>query len=189
MLTTLYGEETWPDLWRGLYELNENDDPDILLVFAAIRLGDDLTAPNFTAHVDCLDGLVLYPERNRATRFEDLDLIDDAIAERLPLLDVIYPSSPSPCPFYDQFAPEPLDGPLDGGGVPILVVGNHADLATPFGETEELVTETLSNGYLLETSHASHVVYPNNDCVNNYVHKVLIEEEYPDKRVFCERED
>ena len=44
--------------------------------------------------------------------------------------------------------------------MPILVVGNHTDPTTSFGESEELVTETLSNGYLLETSHASHVVYP-----------------------------
>ena len=189
VLTPLYGEELWPALWKGLYELNENDDPGILLEFAAIQLGDDLTAPNFTAHVNCLDGLVLYPDIDRATRFEDSDLIDEAITERLPLIDAIYPSAPSACPFYDQFAPAPLNGPLDGSGVPILVVGNHTDPATPFGESEELVTETLSNGYLLETSHASHVVYPDNDCVNDHVHRALIEAVYPDARVFCERED
>ena len=189
VLTPLYGEELWPVLWKSLYELNENDDPAILLEFAAIQLGDDLTAPNFTAHVNCLDGLVLYPDIDRATRFEDSDLIGDAIAERLPLIDAIYPSAPSACSFYDQFAPAPLNGPLDGSGVPILVVGNHTDPTTSFGESEELVTDTLSNGYLLETSHASHVVYPDNDCVNDHVHRALIEAVYPDKRVFCERED
>ena len=189
VLTTLYGEELWLALWIGLYELDENDDPAILLEFAAIQLGDDLTAPNFTAHVNCLDGLALYPELDRATRFEDSELIDDAIAKRLPLVDAIYPSAPSACLFYDQFAPSPLDGPLDGGGVPILVVGNHTDPTTPFAEAEELVTETLSNGYLLETSHARHVVYPDNDCVNDHVHRALIEAVYPDRRVFCERED
>ena len=73
--------------------------------------------------------------------------------------------------------------------MPILVVGNHTDPATSFDESEELVTETLSNGYLLETSHASHVVYPDNDCVNEYVHRALIDAVYPDARVFCERED
>ena len=189
VLTPLYAEKLWPILWEGLFELNENDDPAILLEFAAIQLNDDLTAPNFTAHVNCLDGLVLYPDLDRATRFEDSDLIDDAIAERLPLIDAIYPSTPSACPFYDQYAPSSFDGPLDGGGVPILVVGNHTDPTTSFGESEELVTETLSNGHLLETSHASHVVYPNNDCVNEYVHSALIEVVYPDERVFCERED
>ncbi len=74
--------------------------------------------------------------------------------------------------------------------MPILVVGNHADPATPFGESEELATETLSNGYLVETSHASHVVYPNNACVNGHVHKALLDGVYPaERRVVCERED
>ena len=189
VLTSLYGEELWPALWKGLYELNENDDPGILLEFAAIQLGDDLTAPNFTAHVNCLDGLVLYPELDRATRLDDSVVFDAVAEQKFPLIEAADSDSPSACPFYDQFAPAPLDGPLDGSGVPILVVGNHTDPATPFGESEELVTETLSNGYLLETSHANHVVYPDNDCVNDHVHSALIEAVYPDARVFCERED
>ena len=189
VLTPLYGEELWPALWKGLYELNENDDPGILLEFAAIQLGDDLTAPNFTAHVNCLDGLVLYPELDRATRLDDSVVFDAVAEQKFPLIEAADSDSPSACPFYDQFAPAPLDGPLDGSGVPILVVGNHTDPATPFGESEELVTETLSNGYLLETSHANHVVYPDNDCVNDHVHSALIEAVYPDRRVFCERED
>ena len=189
VLTPLYGEELWPALWKGLYELNENDDPGILLEFAAIQLGDDLTAPNFTAHVNCLDGLVLYPELDRATRLDDSVVFDAVAEQKFPLIEAADSDSPSACPFYDQFAPAPLDGPLDGSGVPILVVGNHTDPATPFGESEELVTETLSNGYLLETSHANHVVYPDNDCVNDHVHSALIEAVYPDARVFCERED
>ena len=189
VLTPLYGEELWPALWKGLYELNENDDPGILLEFAAIQLGDDLTAPNFTAHVNCLDGLVLYPELDRATRLDDSVVFDAVAEQKFPLIEAADSDSPSACPFYDQFAPAPLDGPLDGSGVPILVVGNHTDPATPFGESEELVTETLSNGYLLETSHPNHVVYPDNDCVNDHVHSALIEAVYPDARVFCERED
>ena len=44
-----------------------------------------------------------------------------------PLLALLGRPLFSACPFYDQFAPEPLEGPLDGGGVPILVVGNHGD--------------------------------------------------------------
>ena len=30
VISTLYSEEKWPDLWQGLFELNENDDPSIL---------------------------------------------------------------------------------------------------------------------------------------------------------------
>ena len=126
---------------------------------------------------------------DRTTRLDDSVIIDATIEAMFPLLALMDPSFPSPCLFYDQFAPEPLEGPLDGGGVPILVVGNRSDPFTPFSESEELVTETLSNGYLLETSHFSHVVYPKNACVNGHVHRVLIDRVYPtERRLFCERE-
>ena len=71
VITTLYGEELWPALWEGLFELHEKDNPSIFLELAAIQLGDDLTAPSFAEHVNCLDGLVLNPDLDRATLAED----------------------------------------------------------------------------------------------------------------------
>ena len=178
MISTLYNEEKWPDLWQGLYELNENDDPSILLKSAEFQLlGADPTAARFPSHVNRLDGWSLHPELDRATRLDDAAKVAAAFAERLPLLAAVdsYSRLASPSPFYDQFAPEPLAGPLDGGGVPILVIGNRSDPATPFSESEEFATETLSNGYLVETSHFKHIVYPGNQCVNNHVHRALID--------------
>lgn len=190
VVTPLYYETEWPALWQALYELNEEDDPTILLEFVMWQLDDDPTATNFTSHVNCLDGFVLKPELDRVTRLDESVVINAVAKERFPLIEAADSDFPSACPFYDQFAPEPLDVPLDGGGVPILVIGNHDDPATSFGESEELVTEVLSNGYLLETSHARHVVYSDNECVNEHVHRALIDRVYPDeRRVFCERED
>ncbi len=189
VITALYSEEFWPYLWLGLYLLQEQDDPSLLLDLASIQLGEDPSVPRLTGHVNCLDGWVIYPELDRQTRLEDSEIIDAVIEERFPLLAVMDFSAPSACPFYDQFAPNPLDVALDGGDVPILVIGNHSDPATSFGESEELVTETLSNGYLVEVSHPTHTVYPNNACVNSHVHKALVDGEYPgERRVFCERE-
>ena len=189
VISTLYSEETWPDLWRGLSELNETDDPSTLLDFANIQFGPEPTAARITSHVNCLDGWVLYPELDRATRLDDSMVIDAVLDEKFPLLALIDPEFPSACPFYDQFAPDPLGEPLNGGGVPILVIGNHSDPFTPFSESEELVSDTLNNGYLLETSHSSHVVYPQNDCVNGHVHKVLFDGVYPtERRLFCEQQ-
>ena len=190
VVSTLYSETTWPDLWRGLFELNERDDPSILVEFAGIQFGPDPTAARFTTHVNSLDGWVLYPELDRATHLDDSVVIDTIFEEMFPLLELIDPSFPSACLFYDQFAPDPFYGPLDGGGVPILVIGNHADPFTSFSESEELVTEVLSNGYLLETSHFSHVVYPHNKCINDHIHSVLIDGAYPtERRSLCEREE
>jgi len=189
VIAPLYDEEDWPSLWQGLHDLYEYDDPAILLDFVMWLVDDDLTAANFTGHVNCLDSFVLKPHLDRATRLGDSTTFDDIFEEKVPLQEAADFDSPRACPFYDQFAPDPLDVPLDGGGVPILVIGNHSDPVTSFGESEELVNETLSNGFLLETSHSRHVVYPDNECVNEYVHNVLIYGEYPEKRVLCESED
>ena len=207
--TTLRNEESWPDLWQGLFELNENDDPSILVKHAMQRTSVKYLGANPPIHVDCLDRWVTDPEGQMARYTRRLDRANrnadrapqqdggDAgipaipanatLAEILELIDV---SIPDVCPFYHQFAPEPVEGPYDGGGLPILVVGNHNDTATPFSESEEIATEVLSNGYLVETSHYKHVVYPQNECVNNHIHQALIDRVSPsERRVFCERED
>ena len=193
VVSTLYSEKGWPDLWQGLFELNENDDPSILLKYAEKQFPDQgPTAARFSDHVNCLDNWSLHPELARSARLDDAAGVAAAFKERLPLLAVLrsYSWLVNACPFYDRFAPEPLEGPLNGGGVPILVIGNHSDPATPFNESEELVTDTLSDGYLVETSHRKHVVYPENQCVNDHIHRALIEGVYPSaRRVFCERED
>jgi len=187
VITTLYSRDYWPLLWQGLFDLHENDDPSILLELALLQLGDDPGAANFTEHVNCLDGLVIYPELDRETLLGDAAALEAVMEERFPLLDLIDPQTPSACLFYDQFAPEPFQGSLDGGNVPILVIGNHSDPATSFGESEELVTETLANGYLVETTHFAHVVYPRNTCVNDHIHRALIDKMYPnERRVVCE---
>lgn len=187
VISTLYSEDTWPALWQGLNELHEDDDPYILLEFASLQIGPEPGAASITAHVNCLDGWALHPQLDRATRLDDGAIAESAIKESFPLLAAVEAFEPEVCPFYDAFAPAPLEGPLDGGGVPILVIGNHGDPFTAFRESEELATETLANGYLVETDHPTHTVYPNNECVNGHVHSTLIEGVSPDeRRVLCE---
>ena len=123
-------------------------------VQVSVQLGGDPTVASFTEHVNCLDELVLNPEYDRATQLEDEALLNAAFtAERFPLLKAAVTPAHSACIFYDQFAPDPYTKPLNGGGAAILVIGNREDPATPFTESEELVIETLNNGYLLETAH------------------------------------
>ena len=203
--STLRNEESWPDLWQGLFELNENDDPSILLKYARQRTAVQYLGANPPIHVSCLDSWVTDPEGlmdrytrllDRANRNADRAPQQDdgndgisanaTVAEILELIDIPIPNV---CPFYHQFAPEPVEGPHDGGGLPILVVGNHDDPATSFSESEELATEILSNGYLVETAHYKHVAYPQNQCVNDHIHRALIDGVYPSaRRVFCEED-
>ena len=127
-------------------------------------------------------------------RLEDASLTsEDVEIPPLPLSNAMSANSGSltgTCLFYGQFAPDPFEGPLNGSDTPILVIGNHSDPTTPYVGSEELVNETLSNGYLLETDHYKHGVYPENTCVNAHVHRALIDREYPgERRVTCERQD
>lgn len=189
VLGTLYSEADWPFLWQGLFDLYEHDDPGLLLEFALFT-GGIVDGTSFTEHVNCLDEWVLRPELDRETQLSEALAQDMAIAAELPLLGLLAAqlSSVSACPFYDQFAPDPLEASLNGGGGAILVIGNHADPATPFGESEELATQTLANGYLVETTHPQHTVYPQNECVNEQVHQVLIEGTPPvERRIVCEQ--
>ncbi len=191
VISPLYAEFLWPVLWEALYRLNENDDPTVLLRFAQLQWEEGgPRVARMPEHVGCLDDWVLHPEQDRATRLADGEAFDAALDEQLPLLALLGRPLASACPFYDQFAPDPLEGPLDGGGVPILVIGNQGDPFTPFIESEELTTEQLTNGYLVEVYHATHGVYPSNSCVNEHVHRALIDGEYPGERqVACEREE
>ena len=194
VISTLYNQADWPDLWRGLFELNENDDPSILLQYGRRQLsGLEWGELRFTTHVNCLDKWVLRPDWVEVAA-EDASLTSEEVElPATPLTDALYANSGNyieTCPYYGAFAPDPFDGNLDGSGTPILVIGNRSDPATPFVESEELATETLSNGYLVETDHKKHGVYPQNSCVNEIVHSVLIDQEFPsERRVICERED
>ena len=204
--STLRDEQDWPDLWQGLFELYENDDPSILHQYALTQFVVQGSGASLSVHVHCLDQWVVDPEGQMARYTRRLDRANRN-ADRAPqqddgndglgadatvgeMLDSLLVSIPEACPFYHQFAPEPVEGPFDGGKLPILVVGNHDDTTTSFSESEEVATEVLSNGYLVETSHYKHVVYPGNECVNGHVHRALIDGVYPsERRVICEREN
>lgn len=106
-----------------------------------------------------------------------------------PLIGAIEDGLASTCTHMDILGTPALGVPFDGGGAPILVVGNTSDPVTSFGESEELVEESLANGFLVEVDHASHTVYPSNPCVNDAVHAALLSVDYPDARVVCNRVD
>ncbi len=122
VVSTLYTEDTWPSLWFGLFDLNANNNPTTLLQFSKIALGPDPSSASFTYHVNCLDDWVLHPSLDRITRLEDSVAIEAVAGNMFPLLKLMDPSFVGPCAFYDQFVPRTFEGPLDGGGVPILVI-------------------------------------------------------------------
>lgn len=192
LITPLYNESLWPVLWDALADLRERQDPTAFTELAEFQLGTDPGSVNFTPYVNCLDSWALQPENDREARLEasaEFFAIEEQIAEEFPLLFAIEDGLASACSFMDVLDTPVLDVPFDGGGVPILVVGNTSDPVTSFGESEELVEETLANGVLLEVDHGSHTVYPANPCVNDVVHSVLVDTEHLVETVVCERVD
>lgn len=190
LITTLYSEAAWPQLWSALADLQERNDPTLFVDLAEFQLGDDPGAANFTAHVNCLDSWALQPEYDRRARLEadaEFFALEDQLNADYPLFAAIEGESTSTCPFYDLIDPLALGVPFDGGGVPILVIGNTSDPVTSFGESEELANEILSNGVLLEVDHPAHTVYPSNSCVNDVVHDVLLDRAFPEPSTTCSR--
>lgn len=191
LITPLYNEASWPQLWAGLESLQERDDPSIFSSLAVFQLGDDPGAVNITAHINCLDAWALRPDNDRDEQLAEsaeFASVEDELDAEFPLLAAIESNSAGTCPFYDTFAPKPLAVPLDGGGVPIIVVGNTSDPVTSFGESEELANDILANGILVEVDHPSHTVYPSNGCINDVVDAVLIDLDYPTEAISCSRE-
>jgi len=187
MITTLYSEQLWPQLWQGLADVVEGD-IQVFANLASSQIGTDVGVVSVVAHINCLDQWALQPQFDRATQLGDYAAIEALAAEEFPLLYNVDFGPADMCPFFDTLNIDPLDVPLDGGGVPIVVIGNPSDPATPFVESQELVDETLANGVLVQADHYRHVVYPDNSCVNRIVERVLLEQVYPESGTVCEPE-
>ena len=182
IITTLYSQESWPYLWIGYALLVEDGDPSLLAELALFQLGDSSGGTTFVEHVNCLDSWMLDPQLDRHVRLSDERAMEEAVHRELPLLAHLEFTAPGTCPFYDLLDRSSFGGTLDGSDVPIVVIGNPRDPATPFSESQELVEETLSNGYLVRAEHHAHVVYPSNECANEIIHRALIDLVLPEER-------
>jgi len=185
----LYSETAWPMLHESIFLLGENDDPSGFV--AAIERASFGDGPSIVAHINCLDGWALFPELDLEARVARADAVRDEVdaftAEQYPLLDAVeLPEQAGSCIFYGAFDPPVFDGTYDGGGIPILVVGNTSDPVTPFIRSEQFATEVLADGRLVKVEHSSHVVYPGNPCINDLIHTALIDQEYPTEELTCE---
>jgi pimeloyl-ACP methyl ester carboxylesterase len=183
----LYSEESWPQLWQALADLIAGD-PTAIVESATLQQPDD--GASFLSTVNCLDSWTLHPEVGRTERLDDLTAAQQGLAEVAPMLAEVFTPPVEACPFFDALGAPTVDTPIAGGDVPILVIGNLSDPATPFVQSERLATEVLSNGYLVETDHYKHGVFPENDCVSGHVHSLLIDNRLPQARqVSCPRQD
>ncbi len=184
----LYTEQLWPDLHQAIFDLNVNDDPTGFV--AAIENAGQVDEPSFTAHVNCLDAWALFPDETVDDLVFEAQLYDQAVEDiiwaEFPLLGASrLPDNADVCLHYETIDVPAFEGTLDGGDVPIVVIGNTSDPITPFVQSEQFANDVLANGHLVRVQHPQHVVYPANGCVNDIVHAALIDLELPPAGVEC----
>lgn len=186
----LYSENTWPVLHDSIFKLGANDDPSGF-VDAIVEAPGDEDGASLVAHINCLDQWALFPEWTLEFTVENALGIEDEIdaigAAEYPLLDALdLPEQGDSCVFYESIDPPVFEGTFDGGDIPILVIGNVSDPFTSYVRSEQYANDVLADGRLVQADHPSHVVYPANSCVNQWVHSALIDQEYPDEEIVCE---
>jgi hypothetical protein len=125
--------------------------------------GDELEA--FSV-IECMD----------ATSRPSIDEQTALNAELVEIAPLIYPAgmfSVSICESLPAAGDEPVT--ITGAGAPtLLVLGNTGDPATPFASTEAMVA-ALESVVLVAVESNDHGGYGTNDCVDDAVHRYLIE--------------
>ena len=188
VVTYLYNENSWPELWDALVGLRDRGEVEELV--ESFRFQQPTDGASFTGHVNCLDAWAIHPDIDRAVQLDDASVGRMAVELAAPLLNAAVDESGDACPFFDTLDVAPAPVPIDGGGVPILVIGNRSDPITSFQDSERLATDVLRNGYLIDTDHFQHTVFPRNDCVNDIVWALLFDDELPAERIVtCERQE
>jgi len=89
--------------------------------------------------------------------------------------------------YFCTFFPPSIDPRVDvtgGGAGSIVVIGTTGDAATPLSSTRAMA-DTLEDGRLIVVEADQHTGYGVNDCVNDAVHRYLIDLEVPLDETEC----
>ena len=169
-IMSMYSEDIWPAFAMGIAMALDGDGSLLTQLADAYTQrredgtwGDELEA--FSV-IECMDAI------SRPSIDEQIALN----AELVEIAPLIYPTgmfSVSICGSLPAAADEPVA--ITGAGAPtLLVLGNTGDPATPFASTEAMVA-ALESAVLVTVESNDHGGYGTNDCVDDAVHRYLIE--------------
>ena len=169
-----YDPELWPVLNDALADAAEGDGTMFWrLASGYYDIGDWTTY----AAVMCLDSE--RPDDAEAWR----DYVDGLRADS-PRFGGTIGNELLPCAFW-PVAPDDISGPVTAeDSPPILVVGNTGDAATPY-ENAVAVTEMLANGTLVTYRGEGHTSYGRDECIDEVIHRYLIDLEVPERDPQC----
>ena len=175
----MYSDDFWDQLSEGLAAAQGGDGEGLLELWDSYyRRMPDGTWPNFLEAfqvIRCMDQV------ERPTVEED-----DATAPRFNAAGPRF-SPGTTGEYFCTFFP-PTDNPraeitgADAG--PIVVIGTTGDAATPLQSTRNMAA-ALEDGRLVVVTADQHTGYQVNDCVDDVVHRYLIDLEVPEPETEC----
>lgn len=180
LIAAMYTEDLWPVLAEAIATALAGDGSTLTELADSYyqrrpdgTWGNELEA--FTV-ISCLDA------RSTPTDAE-YEAISGELSTIAPLL---YPEDvfiTSQCPYLPAAGESPVT--ITGAGAPVLlVIGNTGDPATPFASTQRMAA-ALESAVLVAVESNNHGGYGINDCINEAVHRYLIDGTAPQEGTRC----
>ncbi len=171
---SMYSEDIWPTFATAIAMALEGDGSLLTeLADAYSQRREDGTWGN---ELDALSVLTCMDQAQSPTSEEW-----SALYSELPTIaPLVFPAGVFSFPICDAL-PTTADEPvtITGEGTPVLlVIGNTGDPATPFASTERMA-DALASSVLVAVESVNHGGYGTNDCINDTVHRYLIDNTAP----------
>jgi len=177
--TAMYDDSLWDQLSEALHDAQQGDGENMLELWDSYyNRQPDGSWPNFVEAfqvISCMD------DTERPTVAEDDAMVDDylAVAPRFA------PNTTGT--YFCTFFPPTENPRVDVTGAdagPIVVIGTTGDAATPLAGTR-VMASTLEDGRLVVVTADKHTGYGENDCVDEAVHRYLIDLQAPPEETDC----
>lgn len=177
---SMYSEDLWPTYATAIAMALEGDGSLLTqLADAYTQRREDGTWGNeleALSVISCMDA-------DRRPTIEEQAALDLELSTLAPL---VYPEGIFTVSVCDAL-PTPADEPvtITGEGAPtLLVIGNTGDPATPFASTERMAA-ALASSVLVAVESNDHGGYSTNDCIDDIVHRYLIDGAVPAAGTLC----
>jgi pimeloyl-ACP methyl ester carboxylesterase len=175
----MYDDSLWNQLSEALADAQEGDGAGLLELWDQYyNRRPDGTWSNF---LEAFQVITCMDEAERPTVEED----DAAVERYLEVAPRFAPNTTGSyfCTFFPP-AEDPRIEITGAGAGPIVVIGTTGDPATPLSSTR-VMADTLEDGRLIIVTADKHTGYGENDCVDDAVHRYLIDLVPPEDELQC----
>jgi pimeloyl-ACP methyl ester carboxylesterase len=180
VVQAMYSDSFWDQLSDALSDAQDGDGSGLLALYDAYfqRKSDGTWGNELEAFqsISCMD-------RVQRPTVEEWDAFAPLFNEAAPRIAPGVTGEPYFCVFFPPTI-EPRAEITGAGAGPILVVGTTGDAATPLSSTRAMA-ETLEDGRLVVVTADQHTGYSANECVQDIVHRYLVDLEVPGDEAEC----